>query len=84
MINELKDFGCAVSVYDPWADREEVQREYGFETISKDSCYSQDWDAIVVAVAHNEFRQMDASLFRDRVVFDIKGLLPKDIVSARL
>jgi len=84
VINELKDFGCAVSVYDPWADREEVQREYGFETISKDSCYSQDWDAIVVAVAHNEFRQMDASLFRDRVVFDIKGLLPKDIVSARL
>jgi len=84
VINELRDFGCEVAVYDPWADREEVKREYGFETISKDSCYSQDWDAIVVAVAHNEFREMDSSLFRDRVVFDIKGLLPKDIVSARL
>ncbi len=81
VINELKDYGCNVSVYDPWASSDEVKREYGFELIDS---VEGDWDSIILAVAHNEFKNLDKSLFENRVVFDIKGVLPKDIVSERL
>ena len=81
VVNELKDYGCGVSVYDPWADSDEVKREYGFELIDT---IEGDWDSIVLAVAHNEFKDLDKSLFANRVVFDIKGILPIDIASERL
>ncbi len=81
VINELKDYGCEVSVYDPWASSDEVKREYGFSLIDD---IDREWDSIVLAVAHREFKELPKLLFKNRVVFDIKGVLPNDLVSERL
>ena len=56
VIQELKEFGTDVAVYDPWADSAEVKREYGLELI--DSLNSK-YDAVVLAVAHDKFDGLD-------------------------
>ncbi len=76
VINELKDFGCNVEVYDPWADKEEVKREYGINLLTKeDNIDLSKYDAIVVAVAHDEFKKMDIKKSDNQVIYDIKGIL---------
>ena len=76
VINELKDFGCEVEVYDPWADKEEVKHEYGIDLLTKeDKLDLNKYDALVVAVAHNEFKEMDIKKSDNQVVYDIKGIL---------
>ena len=85
VINELKDFGCKVDVFDPWADAVEVHHEYGVELITEvDSATA--YDAIVLAVAHQEFLMMQFDGIRSEktVLFDIKGLFSKDKVDGRL
>jgi UDP-N-acetyl-D-glucosamine/UDP-N-acetyl-D-galactosamine dehydrogenase len=85
VINELLDFECNVDVYDPWADAAEVKHEYGVNLI--DSLNGQaPYDAIVYAVSHNEFRELDLrSLKKDNaVIFDIKGTVDKALVDERL
>ena len=73
VINELKEFGCEVDVYDPWADKEEVKREYGLELKSKPNLNG--YDGIVLAVAHDEFKDMELKPLKKQVVYDIKGVL---------
>ncbi len=76
VINELKDFGCNVDVYDPWADKEEVKHEYGIDLLTKeDEVDLSKYDALVVAVAHDEFKKMDIKKSDNQVVYDIKGIL---------
>ena len=76
VINELKDFGCNVEVYDPWADKEEVKKEYGINLLTKeDNIDLSKYDAIVVAVAHDEFKKMDIKKSDNQVIYDIKGIL---------
>ena len=76
VINELKDFGCNVDVYDPWADKEEVKEEYGIDLLTKeDNIDLSKYDAIVVAVAHDEFKKMDIKKSDNQVIYDIKGIL---------
>lgn len=81
---ELKAFGLNVDVYDPWADAEKVQQEYQIElTASIDKKY----DAIILAVAHNEFLALDYSVIingETSVIYDTKSVLPRGIVDARL
>lgn len=62
VINELKDFGCAVSVCDPWAREDEVKRFYGLDLIKnyKDLNLAE-YDCSVLAVSHDEFRELDFS-----------------------
>ena len=65
----------AVDVYDPWADSEKVQHEYGLRTV--DSPEAGTYDAAVVAVAHREFQAMGAAAIRalckpDHIVYDVK------------
>jgi len=88
LVRELQSFGVAVDVHDPWADAEEAAREYGIQLLS-DEPGAGNYDAIVLAVAHEQFtREGRAMVTRyakpDAVVYDIKGLLPEDIVDARL
>ncbi|MXN91957.1 nucleotide sugar dehydrogenase [Flavobacterium sp. Sd200] len=75
VIKALKDYGIAVTVYDPWADPEEVLEEYGLETC----CVQPDtrFDAVVLGVAHNEFTSMNMDLLKKpvSVVYDVKGVL---------
>ncbi len=83
VVREFEEFSCKVDVYDPWADSSEVEREYGFELLTD---ITQSYDAIVLAVAHKEFESLDLDRYKNpnTVVFDIKGLLPKDKADARL
>lgn len=83
VINELTDFGCKVEVYDPWANSDEVNKEYGITLNPK---ISNNYDAIVLSVRHEQFRTMDikAMCKEHGVLYDIKGLLPKEIVDGRL
>lgn len=76
IVNELKDFGVDVDVTDPHADPEEVLREYGFPLIEQPRA---NYDAIIVAVSHKEYIDLDEAYFRDltydhAVLGDVKGI----------
>jgi len=82
---ELLQFGLEVEVYDPWADVEEVEKEYGIKIINK-LIVNTSYDAIILAVAHKEFLEMDFEKIKNEhsVVFDTKACLNRDLVDARL
>lgn len=85
VVNELKAFGCDVDVYDPWANKEEVENEYCLSLI--DSYGEQKYDAAVLAVAHKEFKTIDISKLRNgnnAVIYDIKGIWNKELIDGRL
>ncbi len=83
VISELGDFGCAVEVYDPWADVAEVKHEYELALVEKPS---GKYDAVVLAVAHKEFATLDIDTLKkeNSVVYDIKGVLEKGKADKRL
>ncbi len=84
VIEELQDFGIEVDVYDPWADKKEVKKEYDLTLLENEPDFS-DYDSIILAVAHEEFKNLDFTQIPPQsVVFDIKGVLPKSIVDKRL
>ena len=72
VIQELKDFGCNVEVSDYWADEDEVRKTYNLELT--DNLNYQDYNAIVVAVAHDNYRKIKLNN-DNQVVFDIKSIL---------
>ncbi|PVH25624.1 nucleotide sugar dehydrogenase [Sphingobacterium corticibacter] len=83
----LEDYGVQTDIVDPWASREEVQHEYGLRLKSmEDVLQSGAYDAVIMAVSHHEFLKLDLKNFcKERVVvFDIKGVLDRAIVDARL
>ncbi|GMQ27773.1 nucleotide sugar dehydrogenase [Algoriphagus confluentis] len=82
---ELKSFDMEVDVYDPWADPEEVRHEYGIEIINGKTKENLDqYSAIILGVAHKEFRSWPIQKSANQVVFDVKSVLEKDKVDARL
>ncbi|EOR92885.1 UDP-glucose dehydrogenase [Arcticibacter svalbardensis MN12-7] len=83
--HELMDFGVEVVIYDPWADKEEVKREYKVDILNTLDM-SIRYNAIIVAVAHKEFLGLDyeALKMEDGVIFDTKACLRREIVDARL
>lgn len=88
IVDELKEFGCKVDIYDPWASQEEVKFEYGIETMKKNAdIYAKKYDAVILAVSHDQFAEIDFDRLTNgckSVIFDIKGFLPKDRVDGRL
>lgn len=86
----LEDYGFSIAVCDPWANSEEVENEYGISlTQDLHSLSSSNFEAIILAVAHDEFKEITAdhlqTLSADAcVVFDIKNVLSRDLVDARL
>ena len=87
VVSGLQEFGCQVHIFDPWADPEEVQKEYGiFSFRSLDELEADGYDAVVLAVAHREFTGLDVASLKngDAPVFDIKGVLPPETVDGRL
>jgi UDP-N-acetyl-D-glucosamine/UDP-N-acetyl-D-galactosamine dehydrogenase len=82
---ELRSFDMEVDLYDPWTNGSEVKEEYGIELLPGDQLPDfKGYVAIIIAVAHKEFATLDLKKSPHRVVFDIKGILPKDWVDARL
>jgi len=87
VIEELRDYDVNVSVYDPWADAAEVKHEYGIELAERPNGKQKaDYDAVILAVAHDKFKEIDFTKFsKDNVViYDIKSFLDKSIIDKRL
>lgn len=82
---ELKEYGLHVDMYDPWVDRAEVKQKYKINMLDSIN-YDKKYDAIVLAVSHDEFLTLDLNKLRKEssVVFDIKARLDREVVDARL
>ena len=81
----LSEYTQNISIIDPWADAGLVAKEYGI-SISKALPQGKKFDAVILCVAHSEFTDYDMrSLINDNgVIYDVKGILPKDIIDGRL
>jgi UDP-N-acetyl-D-galactosamine dehydrogenase len=87
IVAELKDYNCAVDVYDPWVTAEEAQHEYALTPITQPG--TRIYDAIILAVAHRQFKEMGAAEIRalgkpSSVLYDLKYVLPANESDLRL
>ena len=87
IVAELDKYHANVDIFDPWVDPEEAQREYGVNLIN--SPENNHYDAIILAVAHEQFLSLGPEAIRgfgtkESVLYDIKSILPKESVDARL
>jgi len=87
LVKEFKSFSCNVDVYDPWVNKKSVADEYKFEPISEP--IKGKYDAIVLAVAHDEFKLLSKDLIRsygktNHILYDIKYLLKSNESDGRL
>ncbi len=87
MIDELNQYGANIDVYDPWVDKIEAKHEYNITPI--DAPKAGDYDAIILAVSHDQFKEMGAADIHglgknNHVLYDIKYLLGTDEVDGRL
>lgn len=88
IIKELENFQCKVNICDPWADKKEVKDELGIQ-ISSDisSIYSKPYDAIILAVGHDQFKELDLAHIKRNtksIIYDIKGIWPRNFIDGRL
>lgn len=87
IIDELKEFNCKVSVYDPWVDKNEAKKEYGIRLI--DTIKPGKYDAIIIAVGHSQFKKIGIKKIRSyakpkHVIYDLKYLFSSRDVDKRL
>ena len=87
LVKEFEGFNCNVDVYDPWVDKDEAVHEYDIEPI--DQPVKGKYDAILLAVAHDEFKQLSLEQIKvfgkdNHVLYDIKYLLDANEVDGRL
>ncbi len=87
VISELKKFGCDLDLYDPWADKDEINQTYNIYSISE--LNQATYDAVFIAVAHDDFKKIGLphikSLCKENhVVFDLKNIFNSDQVDLKL
>jgi UDP-N-acetyl-D-galactosamine dehydrogenase len=87
IVNELREYNITVDVHDPWVNAEEAQHEYGFTTLAAPE--AGQYDAIILAVAHREFKEMGTDAIRrfgkkEHVLYDLKYVLDADQSDLRL
>ncbi len=87
IVDELKSYSATVDIWDPWVDPEAVDADYGYALV--DQPENGAYDAVVVAVAHRQFRELDSAAIRalgkpEALLYDIKGVLPKSESDWRL
>ena len=87
LVEEFEGFNCNVDVYDPWVDKDEAVHEYGIKPI--DQPVEDKYDAILLAVAHDEFKELSLEQIKsfgkdNHVLYDIKYLLNAKEVDGRL
>jgi UDP-N-acetyl-D-galactosamine dehydrogenase len=81
--NELLEYGIIVDVYDPYADNLIVKRDYNVNLTNK----LEKYDGIILAVAHDEFKDLNYNNLRKNkisIIYDVKSVLDKNIIDARL
>ena len=90
LINQFTTYNCQVDIYDPWVDKQEVEKEYNITPITnQQSLPSNHYDAIILAVSHKQFKAMNENDFRklgkqNHILYDIKYLLKPDQTDGRL
>ena len=87
IVNELKEYHTQIDVYDPWVDAAEAEHEYGISPIS--NLENGKYDAVILAVAHQQFKVMGADAIRalgkaDHVLYDLKYVLSQAESDLRL
>ncbi len=84
VIFSLKNYGVNIDIYDPWVGTDEVNNQFNIKC--EKNLPNKKYDAIVLAVAHDEFKMLDIStLLKDKfAVYDVKNILPKSIVDKSL
>jgi len=87
VISELSEYNINVDIVDPWCSNDETEREYGLSLVQNPA--KNKYDAVILAVAHDEFKVMGAAKIREfakekHVIYDLKYVLPKNEVDLRL
>lgn len=87
IVEELRGYNATVDVFDPWVNPDEAEHEYGLRPVA--SPVAGEYDAIILAVGHQQFRDLGIDGIRrfgksNAVVYDVKYVLPRDAVDARL
>lgn len=83
--HELRTFDMAVEVYDPWASEAEVEEEYGLKIFSGPTPPSiASYSAVILAVAHHEFKSLYLEKNPNQVIYDVKGMLDPTLIDGRL
>jgi UDP-N-acetyl-D-galactosamine dehydrogenase len=87
VVRELQEYNIQVDVHDPWINSEESEQEYGISPVGQPE--QGTYDAIILAVGHNQFKAMGATNIRahgkpEHVLYDLKYILPKEQVDLRL
>ncbi len=87
IIDELASYHVNVDIYDPWVDSDEAKQAYGYDLLEQPQ--AGHYDAIIITVAHTEFKQLGAEGIRalgkpKHILYDVKHILPKDAVDGRL
>ncbi|MCD8739242.1 nucleotide sugar dehydrogenase [Mucilaginibacter roseus] len=87
IVKVLDEFETNYIVYDPWANPAEVAAEYAITTVADEQPLTKQYDAIIVAVAHGQFLSLDYTTLKkdhNSVIYDLKGLLDRNIINGRL
>lgn len=84
IIKTLEEYNANVTIHDPWADPQVAKHEYGVELHNE--LPEKNYDAVILAVAHNEFKSLDLKKITNgvSVVYDVKGLLSEDVIDGKL
>ena len=84
IVKALREYNLNLTIYDPWASPAVAMREYGIEIINE--LPSEKFDAVVLGVAHNEFKELDVKSFgkENSVLYDVKWILASEEVDGRL
>lgn len=80
----LEEYTHNITIFDPWANKETVKREYNIEVVRE--LPEDKYDAVILGVAHKDFLALDVKqLVKDNgVIYDVKGILPREIIDGRL
>lgn len=87
IVRVFNEFETNLTIYDPWADPEEVKQEYGFATLNQPAQLKDRFDTIILAVAHQEFQGLDMDKLKNQqraIIYDIKGALKAGEADGRL
>ena len=84
IIKTLEEYNANVTIYDPWANPAIAKHEYGVELHNE--LPEQHYDAVILAVAHNEFKKLDIAHISNgnSVVYDVKGILSEEVIDGKL
>lgn len=82
----LKEYTDNITIYDPWATPESVAHEYQVVSTKDKSALKEKYDAVILAVAHNEFKKLDLKSLRkeNSIVYDVKSVLDRSLIDGRL